>query len=28
MYGFKGSFGILRQGWRKPHLITVMTKIA
>jgi SAM-dependent methyltransferase len=26
MYGFRGSFEIVRQGWIKPHLITVMKK--
>lgn len=26
MYGFRGSFEIVRQGWIKPHLITVLKK--
>jgi SAM-dependent methyltransferase len=26
MYGFKGSFAVLRQGWSKPHLISVLRK--
>jgi hypothetical protein len=28
MYGFKGSFSVLRQGWSKPHLISVLRKPA
>jgi SAM-dependent methyltransferase len=26
IYGFKGSFTVLRQGWSKPHLISVLRK--
>jgi SAM-dependent methyltransferase len=26
MYGFKGSFTVLRQGWHRPHLISVLRK--
>jgi SAM-dependent methyltransferase len=26
MYGFKGSFTVLRQGWFKPHLVSVLRK--
>jgi SAM-dependent methyltransferase len=28
MYGFNGAFEILKQGWRSPHLITVLRKVA
>jgi len=27
MYGFKGAFQVLKQGWRKPHLISVLKKV-
>jgi SAM-dependent methyltransferase len=27
MYGFKGAFSVVKQGWRKPHLITVLKKV-
>lgn len=27
LYGFKGGFEIVRQGWARPHLITVLSKI-
>jgi SAM-dependent methyltransferase len=26
MYGFTGAFTVVKQGWRKPHLITVLKK--
>lgn len=28
MYGFKGAFRILQNGWMGPHLCTVMEKVA
>lgn len=27
MYGFTGAFRILQQGWRPPHLLTLMQKV-
>lgn len=28
MYGFRGQFRVLRQGWWRQHLITVLAKVA
>jgi hypothetical protein len=28
MYGFKGAFKIIQNGWIGPHLVTVMEKVA
>lgn len=27
MYGFRGSFTVMRQGWNKPHLISLLRKL-
>lgn len=28
MYGFRGAFTVVRQGWQKRHLVTVLAKAA
>lgn len=27
MYGFKGAFQIVKQEWRKPHLLSILKKV-